>query len=98
MQSIPLVEPGDAVFWHPDLVHGVEETHRGRGMSNVIYIGAAPFCAKNAAFLPRQAEAFLAGRSSPDFAPEDHETSFAGRATLDDLTPLGRRQMGLEKW
>jgi hypothetical protein len=98
LRSIPLVEPGDAVFWHPDVVHAVEDTHRGRAMSNVIYIGAAPWCAKNAAFLPRQAEAFRTGRSSPDFAPEDHEVNFAGRATLADLTPLGRRQMGLEKW
>jgi hypothetical protein len=98
VQSISPVEPGDAVFWHPDVVHAVEETHRGRTMSNVIYIGAAPFCAKNAGFLPRQAEAFLAGRSSPDFAAEDHEIDYVGRATLDDLTALGRRQMGLEAW
>ncbi len=42
----------------------------------------------------RQKEAFLAGRSAPDFAPINFEVDFKGRATLDDLTPLGRKQMG----
>ncbi len=91
---IPVVQPGDTVWWHPDLVHAVESAHRGRGYSSVIYIGAAPDCAKNRAYLPPQRTAFLAGRSPPDFAAEDYELEFAGRATLADLTPLGRRQMG----
>ena len=30
----------------------------------------------------------------PDFAPMNFEVDFKGRATLDDLTPLGRKQMG----
>ena len=96
--SIPRVQPGDTVWWHNDLVHAVESEHRGKTSSNVIYIGAAPWCPKNAAFLPRQAEAFRAGKSCPDFAAEDYEVDFAGRAAEDDLTPLGRRQMGLDPW
>lgn len=92
---IPKVYPGDTVWWHPDTIHAVEEEHSGEGYSNVIYIGAAPYCEKNAAFLPRQAEAFLAGKSSPDFADEDYEITYAGRAKLDDLTDLGKLQMGL---
>ncbi|NBX05826.1 MAG: DUF1479 domain-containing protein, partial [Betaproteobacteria bacterium] len=32
--------------------------------------------------------------SSPDFAPENYEVDFVGRATPADLTPLGLRQMG----
>ena len=93
--TIPRVDPGDTVWWHPDLIHAVEDEHRGRGYSNVIYIGAAPWCDKNARFLPRQAECFLAGRSCPDFAPEDYEVDFHDRARLEDLSPLGRAQMGL---
>ena len=96
--SIPVVEPGDTVWWHCDMVHAVEKEHRGVSSSNVIYIAAVPKCEKNAAFLPGQARAFLEGRSVPDFAPEDYEVDFVGRATLDDLTPLGRRQMGFEPW
>ena len=94
--SIPRVQPGDTVWWHNDIIHAVEAEHRGKNSSNVIYIGAAPWCPKNAAFLRRQAPCFLQGRSCPDFAAEDYEVDFEGRATEDDLTPLGRRQMGLD--
>jgi hypothetical protein len=44
--------------------------------------------------LPKQKEAFIAGRSAPDFAAMDFEVDFNGRATEADLTPLGRMQMG----
>ena len=46
---IPVVEPGDTVWWHPDVIHGVEDHHTGSGYSNVMYIGAAPACAKGRA-------------------------------------------------
>jgi hypothetical protein len=98
LSPIPQVEPGDTVWWHPDVVHAVEDVHEGRGYSNVIYIGAAPRCAKNAAYLERQREAFLKGESAPDFAPENYEVRFDGRATVDDMSELGRRQMGIERW
>jgi hypothetical protein len=91
---IPKVKAGDTVWWHPDVLHGVEDVHTGSGYSNVMYIGAAPDCAKNRAFLALQRPAFEAGRSSPDFAPEDYEVDFEGRFTPQDLTSLGRRQMG----
>lgn len=29
MTSVPKVNPGDAVFWHCDVVHSVEEEHTG---------------------------------------------------------------------
>ncbi|MFN0111843.1 MAG: YbiU family protein [Blastocatellia bacterium] len=96
--SIPRVEPGDTVWWHPDVIHAVENEHRGNAYSNVIYIGAAPWCEKNARFLPRQAESFLLGRSSPDFAAEDYEVDFTGRARVEDLSILGKQQMGLRAW
>ena len=91
---IPRVEPGDSVWWHPDVIHGVEDQHRGSGYSNVMYIGAAPDCAKNRAYLAKQRAAFEAGRSAPDFVAEDYEVDFEGRFLPSDLTPLGRRQMG----
>ena len=28
LSSIPLMEPGDTVFWHSDVVHAVENEHR----------------------------------------------------------------------
>lgn len=95
---IPLVEPGDTVWWHSDIIHAVEDQHKGSGYSNVIYIGAAPYCAKNAAYLERQKAAFLAGESAPDFSAENFEVDFDGRATAADLSELGKRQMGLVAW
>lgn len=95
---IPLVEPGDTVWWHSDIIHAVEDHHTGSGYSNVIYIGAAPYCAKNAAYLERQKAAFLSGASAPDFSAENFEVDFEGRATPNDLTELGKRQMGLMPW
>jgi hypothetical protein len=95
LTSIPVMEPGDAVFWHSDVVHAVEDAHRGQGYSNVMYIGATVGCAKNTAYLARQAPAFLAGKTPPDFAPDDFEVDFRGRGTENDLTALGRSQLGL---
>ena len=92
--SIPEVMPGDAVFWHTDICHAVGDEHPGSEYASVIYIGSAPDCAKNRAYLPRQREAFLEGRSAPDFAAMDFEVDFKGRATVEDLTDLGRAQMG----
>jgi len=92
---IQTVEPGDTVWWHPDVVHAVGNEHRGDEYANVIYIAASPRCRKNETYARRQADCFLSGRSAPDFAAEDHEVDFEGRATLEDLTPLGRVQMGL---
>ena len=95
---IPRVDPGDTVWWHSDIIHAVEDHHKGSGYSNVIYIGAAPYCAKNAAYLERQKAAFLSGSSAPDFSAENFEVDFEGRATPSYLTELGKRQMGLIAW
>ena len=94
--SIPRMEPGDTVFWHCDVVHAVENEHNGSGYSNVMYIASAPGCEKNSAYLARQGPAFLSGKTPPDFAPDDFEVDFKGRATAADLTELGREQLGLK--
>jgi len=41
------------------------------------------------------AMSILQGKSAPDFAAEDYETDFSGRATVNDLTELGKQQMAL---
>ena len=92
--SIPEVMPGDTVFWHTDICHAVADEHAGHEYASVIYIGSAPDCPKNRAYLPKQRDAFAAGRSAPDFAAMDFEVDFKGRATVADLTDLGRAQMG----
>jgi Gig2-like len=92
--SIPEVQAGDTVWWHTDVCHAVANEHKGQEYASVIYIGSAPDCAKNRAYLGKQRAAFLEGRSAPDFAPMDIEVDFQGRATEKDLTDLGRQQMG----
>ncbi|RNF19006.1 diguanylate cyclase [Trypanosoma conorhini] len=91
--SIPNMEPGDCVFWHCDLVHSVEAQHEGEFDSNVIYIAAVPRCAKNIEYVQLQWKAFLRGGTPPDFATDDFEVNFKGRARLEDLTPTGKAQL-----
>ncbi len=95
LSSIPLMQPGDAVFWHSDVIHAVEDRHDGQGWSNVMYIAAAPDCAKNRAYLAAQAAAFAEGKSPPDFPADHFEASFPDRALPEQLSPLGRAQLGL---
>jgi len=96
--TIPEMQPGDSIWWHADLVHAVEDEHNGKDYSSVIYIGAAPYCEKNASFLDKQAKCFMTGESSPDFAAENYELDYQGRAGIRDLSELGKKQMGLEAW
>ena len=96
--SIPNLFPGDTVWWHPDLTHAVEDLHEGNNFSNVMYIGASPMCNKNSDYLEKQGQRFLTGESAPDFAAENYEVNYRDRATMDDLTNLGKKQMGLMPW
>ena len=93
---IQTVAPGDTVWWHPDVVHSVGNEHHGSEYASVIYIGASPACGKNKAYALKQANHFMKGKSAPDFAAEDYETDFSGRATVNDLTDLGKAQMAID--
>ena len=93
--TIQEVNPGDTVWWHPDLTHSVADKHTGKDYSNVMFIGASPKCAKNLDYTKRQTENFLLGKSPPDFASEDYEVDFKGRFSIDQLSDLGRTQMAL---
>ena len=96
--SIPNLFPGDTVWWHPDLTHSVEDLHEGNNFSNVMYIGASPLCKKNIDYLETQGQCFLTGKSAPDFSAENYEVNYRGKATIDNLTDLGKKQMGLMPW
>ena len=53
---------------------------------------------KNASYLPQQRRSFLIGEAGPDFPQEGREKKYKERATLEDLTPLGKYQMGIAGW
>ena len=96
--SIPKMKPGDTIWWHPDVVHAVEEKHQGKNYSNVIYVGATPYCKKNIDYIKKQSKKFIEGKSPPDFAPEDYEVDYKGRVTVNDLSELAKKQLGLVDW
>jgi hypothetical protein len=98
LTPIPAVQPGDTVWWHGDLIHSVGEVTGQQGWGNVMYIPAAPYCTKNAAYAKACGQAFRTGASPGDFAAEDYETTWTGRATVADLNDTGRRQLGLRPW
>jgi hypothetical protein len=45
--GIPDVRAGDSVWWHSDMIHSVAPVTDQRGWGNVMYIPAAPWCARN---------------------------------------------------
>ncbi len=96
LTGIPDVEPGDSAFWHCDMVHSVAPVVGQQGWGNVMYIPAAPWCAKNAAYADSVRAAFRSGRSPSDFPDEHYEADWKGRFTERDLNDIGRRSLGLE--
>lgn len=94
--SIPKVRPGDAVFWHCDVAHMVENEHQGDQDASVFYIPVAPLCDVNAEYLRRQRENFLKKQPPPDFPGGVGESMHEGTGTADVLSAVGRRSMGLQ--
>ena len=95
VSPIPSVQPGDSVWWHCDMIHSVAPVQSQDGWGNVMYIPAAPWCAKNEAYSGLVREAFLAGRSPYDFPEEDYEVSWPNRFAPSALNEIGRRGLGL---
>jgi hypothetical protein len=93
LTPIPAVAPGDTVWWHGDMVHSVGAVADQQGWGNVMYIPASPECEKNVAYAKACGSAFVSGASPADFAAEDYEVSWTGRATRSDLNATGRRQL-----
>ena len=97
VSGIPDVDPGDSVWWHSDLIHSVEPVENQKGWGNVIYIPAAPMCAKNATYADNVAERFRLGESPTDFPKEDYETDWENRFKEDDLNEIGARGLGIRR-
>jgi hypothetical protein len=95
VSPIPSVQPGDSVWWHCDLVHSVAPVKNQQGWGNVMYIPAAPWCAKNETYAASVREAFLSGRSPSDFPAEDYEADWPNRFSPTDLNETGRRGLNL---
>ncbi|MEM9204620.1 MAG: YbiU family protein [Actinomycetota bacterium] len=95
LSRIPGVRAGDSAWWHGDLVHGVAPVTDQQGWGNVMYIPAAPWCARNERYAARLGPAIRTGQSPSDFPDENYEVGWIDRFTADDLNDFGRQSMGL---
>ncbi|KAF4947675.1 hypothetical protein FGADI_10246 [Fusarium gaditjirri] len=101
--GIPPVRPGDYVFWHCDLVHGVDPTNPGLVDSSVSYNACNPLTPYNIESLLTTREAFQKGDVPIDFTRShgtgereyDHED--CGAKVDNILTKAGLQAMGLER-
>ncbi|MGY4721317.1 YbiU family protein [Naumannella huperziae] len=95
LSGIPDVAPGDTVWWHCDMIHSVAPVTDQQGWGNVMYIPAAPWCAKNAEYAASVARALETGNSPADFPEENYEAGWPDRFAVSDLNEIGRRGLGL---
>jgi hypothetical protein len=89
------VRAGDSVWWHSDMIHSVASVADQQGWGNVMYIPAAPWCARNETYAQSVRDAFLGGSSPTDFPEEHYEQTWTDRFTIDDLNDIGRRGLGM---
>lgn len=87
---IPDVQAGDSVWWHCDIIHGVEPVTQQQGWGNVMYIPSAPWCERNERYALRLRDAFLSGASPGDFPAEHYEQTWANRFQQSQLNEAGR--------
>ena len=92
--SIPKMFPGDTIWWHPDLIHSVEQEHQGNEANSVLYIPAAPDCPINRIYLRKMRHSFVLGQSPPDFPENNYELDFKDKAGMADVSNIGRKLMG----
>ncbi|KAF5671466.1 DUF1479 domain-containing protein [Fusarium circinatum] len=101
--GIPPVRPGDYVFWHCDLIHGVDPTNPGLVDSSVSYNACNPLTPYNIESLLTNRDAFQKGDVPIDFTRShgtwereyDHED--CGAKVENILTKAGLQAMGLER-
>lgn len=98
--GIPPVRPGDYVFWHCDLVHGVDATNPGVNDSTVFYNACNPLTPYNLESLLSTREAFSKGDVPADFVrSHDGEKEFThddcGAKRENVLSEDGERALGL---
>ncbi|QHM76472.1 hypothetical protein C7M52_02448 [Mixta theicola] len=93
--SIPALQAGDSVWWHCDVIHSVAPVENQQGWGNVMYIPAAPACAKNLACAQAVRAALETGASPADFPRENYEQTWQGRFQPGELNNNGRRGLGM---
>ncbi|KAF4987343.1 hypothetical protein FGRMN_10423 [Fusarium graminum] len=113
MITLPTLQPGDYIFWHPDLPYYLSSNNYGlktpsgsnSEVSMLVYIPAAPLTQTNALYLARQRKAFQRGHPGPDFdstgrgiIEEDAETRPGEKEIAEVGGPASLQAMGLAPW
>ncbi|KAF4985227.1 hypothetical protein FDECE_16720 [Fusarium decemcellulare] len=113
MITLPTLQPGDYIFWHPDLPYYLSSNNYGlktpsgsnSEVSMLVYIPAAPLTQTNALYLARQRKAFQRGHPGPDFdstgrgiVEEDSETRPGEKEIAEVGGPASLQAMGLAPW
>jgi hypothetical protein len=99
LPSLPIMRPGDFVFWQGDAIHAVEPAHRGTNEAIVMYIPSVPMCDMNVDYIKAQKEAFLQGVPPPDFPGGVRESKHVGRGKENSLSGnIARSAFGFEKF
>ncbi|KAK4149114.1 hypothetical protein C8A00DRAFT_19161 [Chaetomidium leptoderma] len=105
--SVPDLEPGDYLVWHPDLIHAISSNapaEAERKAEKYMYLPACPLTQTNALYLARQRKAFLRGQPGPDFfdGARGGESEHTGRPGVQEVNDAGGddglRAMGLLPW
>lgn len=102
--GIPPVRPGDYVFWHCDLVHGVDATNPGKNDSSVFYNACNPLTPYNVDSLVETRESFKMGCPPKDFSrfqgsnekEGDHDD--CGARIKNILSEDGLKAMGMQRF
>lgn len=101
--GIPPVRPGDYVFWHCDLVHGVDQVHRGEVDSSVFYNACNPLTPYNVQSLVATRAAFERADVPLDFTrshkgEREYEHEDCGAKKENILSKPGLQAMGLVRF
>lgn len=96
--TLPTLQPGDYIFWHPDLPYHISSnsqqglhtpsTPGADDISMLVYIPAAPLTQTNALYLARQRKAFQRGQPGPDF-----DSSGRGTVAEDTMVMPGENEI-----
>ena len=107
--GIPTLNPGDSIWWHPDMVlmkmkpyqftkpskqiffqvYNFGPFHNGNDIISGISLAFGPKCQLNQDYARRLLHSFILGKSPPGLISSD-ENGYVDKATVDDLTEVGR--------
>ena len=100
--TLPTLQAGDYICWHPDLPYHISSSG-AEERSLLVYLPAAPLTQTNALYLARQRKAFKKGGPGPDFDGLGRKAEDTDAMPgVDDIMDAGGHEavaaMGLAPW